>query len=541
MANFTAGTSFTDGVTNDVTAAKLNALIADAVPTANLSLNSTTGTVSNFTTSTATINGPITASTAVINVGSGQIYKDASGNVGVGDSSPSTRLQVRKDGITGANNFVSLLTSSDSGKGVWQGIDVTNRLFYWKKNDSDDYAYDFQTANGTSRLRIDSSGNVGIGRSSPSFKLDVNGVANATYLRLGENTAVAPSADAAITRPADGTMALITNASERLRIDSSGNVGIGTTSPATKLTISGTSGTGSELRVVSTTANTGGKITFYESTFACWEISAPIGANGPFTVKDIYNNAERLRIDSNGSLLIGTTSSPLPAIKIYTSDGSVNSCYGYKTGSVEYAGTISNHPFSILTNNSERLRIDSSGNVLVGTTNSGQTTGVGLKLKVGDTNVSSVAIVYDTAGNKEAYTLYNANATNNGYRFYVTANGGINNFSANNVNISDERLKTNIKNAGNYLEKICSIPVRTFLYKDQGEDTEKTIGVIAQEVEAVIPELINNDGFGETPEDGIPLKTIYQTDFQYVLMRCIQEQQVIINELKAKVAALEAA
>lgn len=52
MANFTAGTSFTDGVTNDVTSAKLNALIADAVPTANLSLNSTTGTIANFTSST---------------------------------------------------------------------------------------------------------------------------------------------------------------------------------------------------------------------------------------------------------------------------------------------------------------------------------------------------------------------------------------------------------------------------------------------------------------------------------------------------------
>ena len=55
MANFTAGTSFSDGVTNDVTAAKLNALVADAVPTSSLALASTTGTISNFTASTANI------------------------------------------------------------------------------------------------------------------------------------------------------------------------------------------------------------------------------------------------------------------------------------------------------------------------------------------------------------------------------------------------------------------------------------------------------------------------------------------------------
>ena len=55
MPNFTAGTSFTDGVTNDVTAAKLNALVADAVPTSSLALASTTGTISNFTASTANI------------------------------------------------------------------------------------------------------------------------------------------------------------------------------------------------------------------------------------------------------------------------------------------------------------------------------------------------------------------------------------------------------------------------------------------------------------------------------------------------------
>ena len=94
MANFTAGTSFSDGVTNDVTAAKLNALVADAVPTSNLSLNSTTGTIATFNSTTPTFLGAITASTNTINVGSGQIYKDASGNVGVGIASPTTKLHV---------------------------------------------------------------------------------------------------------------------------------------------------------------------------------------------------------------------------------------------------------------------------------------------------------------------------------------------------------------------------------------------------------------------------------------------------------------
>ena len=85
MPNFTAGTSFTDGVTNDVTAAKLNALVADAVPTANLSLNSTTGTISNFTASTANITlGTIpnfTASTANITLGTISNFTASTANI----------------------------------------------------------------------------------------------------------------------------------------------------------------------------------------------------------------------------------------------------------------------------------------------------------------------------------------------------------------------------------------------------------------------------------------------------------------------------
>jgi hypothetical protein len=129
--------------------------------------------------------------------------------------------------------------------------------------------------------------------------------------------------------------------------------------------------------------------------------------------------------------------------------------------------------------------------------------------------------------------LYNTNATNNGYRFYVQANGGVANYSGNNTNLSDERTKENIEPASSYLNKICAIPVKTFNYKDEPAGEQKTLGVIAQDVEAVAPEFVNNDGFGETKEGEIPLKSVYTTDLMFALMKSIQE-------LNAKVAALEA-
>lgn len=70
------------------------------------------------------------------------------------------------------------------------------------------------------------AGNIGIGEVSPTVKLDVNGVAIANYFALKTNTASAPFVDAAITRPADGNLALITFGAERLRIDSLGTVSI---------------------------------------------------------------------------------------------------------------------------------------------------------------------------------------------------------------------------------------------------------------------------------------------------------------------------
>jgi hypothetical protein len=221
MPNFTAGTSFTDGVTNDVTAAKLNALVADAVPTSSLALASTSGTISNFTSSTATLLGAITGSTNVINIGSGQIYKDGDGDVYFGATSKPVSVAAAKvqvvGGIATASNAIfqpqiQLFGAHSSSspyvifaraKGSYSSpttVGSSDGLgnLYYGGHDGTSYvngagiegvvdgavstgnvptALSFVTGNGfnTERLRITSSGNVGIG-ASPATKLHVYGV-----------------------------------------------------------------------------------------------------------------------------------------------------------------------------------------------------------------------------------------------------------------------------------------------------------------------------------------------------------------------------
>jgi hypothetical protein len=209
---------------------------------------------------------------------------------------------------------------------------------------------------------------------------------------------------------------------------------------------------------------------------------------------------------------------------------------GSSNDTVAYLYQRENSDMLFATNNSQRMRIGNTGNVTIGKSGEDATVGVGIIL------AADGAIFSTMNGSANSLHLYNTNATNNGYRFYVNTNGGIYNFSGNNVNISDERTKTNIEFSGSYLDKICAIPVKLFNYKDEAEGEQRTLGVIAQDVEAVAPEFVNNDGWeGIETEDGVPLKTIYTTDMMFGLMKAIQEQQAIITELKSRIEALEQA
>jgi hypothetical protein len=178
-----------------------------------------------------------------------------------------------------------------------------------------------------------------------------------------------------------------------------------------------------------------------------------------------------------------------------------------------------------------RIACNSSGDFFTaGATESG-TSSTGFKA-TNSASLPNIQIVGNTSTAPNTLLIYNQNATNNGNRFYVNINGGIYNYSGNNSNLSDERTKTNINLASNYLDKICAIPVKTFNYKDEPTGEQKTLGVIAQDVEIIAPELVNNKGFGETKEGEQPLKSIYTTDMMFAMMKAIQELKAEVDALK---------
>jgi len=202
----------------------------------------------------------------------------------------------------------------------------------------------------------------------------------------------------------------------------------------------------------------------------------------------------------------------------------------------------------------QAMTLDASGNLLVGgttqlgkltveTTTAGTYTGYNR-----NTNATPGAAVIDLA----IFSAASPNNTTAGFYFasdnvgakaIIYSNGGLHNYSANNVNLSDRREKTNFVPAGDYLAKICAIPVQTFNYIDQNmeDDGGLTLGVVAQDVQAVAPELVMESNWAGKDEEPKMRLSIYQTDLQYALMKCIQEQQSLITQLTARITALEGA
>jgi hypothetical protein len=379
----------------------------------------------------------------------------------------------------------------------------------------------------------------------------------------------------AITSPAATNLLIQSAGTTAVTIDTAQNVGLGVTPPtstdAGNITIKG----GSALNFSTASGNMAANATFnsswkYIATAAAVKYTQSSGEHQFFnapsgTAGNAITFTQAMTLDASGKLLLGvTTGTGLSNSDFAMVNGgsirfrnAANSAYisaFYFTPSngldIGTGGSLSTITFGI-SGIGEVSRFDTSGNLLVGTTSD---LGARFNVSTGTRAWAGWFQQVNNAGNSVVMTEYSTGAPNNSsdyfglyrdnaaQRIQLRSNGGIANYTANNVNLSDRREKINFTPAKSYLDVICSIPVQTFNYIDQNleEDGGLTLGVVAQDVQAVAPEMVMESNWGTQEEPKMRL-SIYQTDLQYALMKCIQEQQALITQLTARITALEQA
>jgi hypothetical protein len=187
------------------------------------------------------------------------------------------------------------------------------------------------------------------------------------------------------------------------------------------------------------------------------------------------------------------------------------------------------------TNATERARIDSSGNLLVAK-NATSTTTAGAEIRAADGSFYSTI-----AATTNATSTYNAYSTGAGaYRFYVGMAGTV--FATNTAitAISDQRLKENIRDLDDGLEKVMALKPRKFDWKEgKGADIKDARGFIAQEFEIVFPDMV--EAWKDTPPEGEEPYKAVNANLIPTLVKAIQEQQAIITSLTDRITALEGA
>jgi len=512
------------------------------------------------TGSSATGNGmylPATNALGFSTAGTNAVYIDASQNVGIGTTSPANKLDVSGTGtvsarVTSSSNtgISSLYTVNSSGSisgsaiygasaTPYGSIGANESTFYSSvsttiMSDNASGVIKFATGGTTERMRIDSSGNVGIG-GTPAYKLDItssafigsrltaatgtNGVSQ-IYTNTGGTFSIGIDASTGANFGAAyggflwhaGAYPLLfgTSNTERMRINSSGNVGIGTSGPVanTRLTLSDTNSsklniTGGSNQNGMTFAITGTSNEYYmaggvnllvggDKGFLIYDVT---NAKAKFFVEDItgetrtlattflsyYTGAsERMRIDASGNVGIGTSS---PGFKLQVS-GAIYQDNGYAqfgnynagganspvAGGISFSTNATNgqaeadvwngNDPALYTNTgilfTQRLTsttrrdlmfLHNNGNVGIGTNSPGAA------LNIARTSANAQILVSTTtSGNPSIYL--DASGVNNGQLFVDRTDAGITKLQAGGVlvfqsNGANERMR--IDSSGNVL------------------------------------------------------------------------------------------
>ena len=247
--------------------------------------------------------------------------------------------------------------------------------------------------------------------------------------------------------------------------------------------------------------------------------------------------ASKLHVNGNVAINTSANNSKLGIYVDSLSDFAIG--YGANFDNYITAGASGSNIFR--TSSTERMRIDSSGYVRVN-----NTSGI-------DAQFSSVAGSYYAGGfaNTDATypVTYNWNRATSGNNLFMTfytdspasSRGTIDYNRAGNAvrynTTSDKRLKENIVDAPSATDLINSVKIRSFDWKETGFHVD--YGVIAQELNEVAPDAVSE---GIDNEDGT-IKQSWGVDTSVLvpaLIKAIQEQQTIINDLKARIETLEA-
>jgi hypothetical protein len=175
----------------------------------------------------------------------------------------------------------------------------------------------------------------------------------------------------------------------------------------------------------------------------------------------------------------------------------------------------------------ERARIDSSGNFMVGQTSSATRLGA----TSASTQVTS-AFYRPTSTTTDVITIWASNVGGTGVdKYYVYANGTAG-------AASDARQKKNVEKARSYLGDLCNVNIVKYNWVTDEDGTPKELGVIAQELEQVFPSMVAT---GTQKEDGSEGdKAVKYSVFVPMLITAIQEQQALITSLTERITALEA-
>ena len=402
--------------------------------------------------------------------------------------------------------------------------------------------------------------NVGIGTTSPSRKLhvvtsennDAASIINSdTTNSYGLNVQGGGSASGRyILRLAEA------GGNEKLRVDSSGNLGIGTTDPTSALHISDSNTSGGirlidsstsagapNLEIISKRSDSNNNTAFASNIF--------LGKNR--TDAKISSAITLGSINFGGNHTDGTEGNISYAASIRgVARSSFNSKTDMPTDLIFCTGTSGADRTGESAGNSnagtERLRINSSGYIFVGrTTEPGQ----GDNGAFMSGNSYHVFARNTSSATSAVFRVFGANG-----EFRVTGNGNAKNTNNNYDAISDQVLKENIVDANSQWDDIKALKIRNYNFKEStGYSTHKQIGVIAQELEAsgmnglvatdddelytendTLPEGKN---IGDVKEKG-GTKSVHYSVLYMKAVKALQEAMAKIETLETKVAALEA-